>query len=221
MVFLAYDLLELAGTDFRERPMVERRTHLEALVPDQSPRLKISPTLDATSWYELSRTRERARSLGVEGLMIKRLTSSYMSGRPKGDWWKWKVVPLTIDTVMIYAQAGHGKRASLYTDYTFGVWDGDELKPVAKAYSGLNQDEIDELDRWIRRNTLERFGPVRSVKPEQVFELAFDDVQESKRHKSGLALRFPRIARWRRDKRPEEADTLEHVRELLESKRDR
>ena len=147
--------------------------------------------------------------------MLKRLDSAYGTGRKKGDWWKWKVDPLTMDAVMMYAQAGHGRRATLFTDYTFGVWHDNHLLPIAKAHSGLNNSEINKLDRWIRSNTLERFGPVRAVKPEQVFELAFEGISVSNRHKSGISLRFPRIARWRTDMRADEADTLTQVKELL------
>jgi DNA ligase-1 len=153
--------------------------------------------------------RTDARARGVEGLMLKRLSSAYQHGRKRGDWWKWKIDPLTIDAVLLYAQAGHGRRSSLYTDYTFGVWDGERLVPVAKAYSGLDDAEILALDRWIRSNTLERFGPVRSVTPLHVFELGFEAVNRSSRHKSGVAVRFPRILRWRRDKPASEADRLD------------
>jgi DNA ligase-1 len=146
--------------------------------------------------------------------MLKRHDSVYQSGRRRGDWWKWKIDPLTIDAVMIYAQAGHGRRSTLYTDYTFGVWDGDKLVPVAKAYSGLDDKEILALDRWIRANTVERFGPVRSVRGEQVFELGFEAVNRSSRHKSGIAVRFPRILRWRQDKPASEADTLAQLQAL-------
>ena len=147
--------------------------------------------------------------------MLKLSNSPYRTGRKRGAWWKWKLDPYTVDAVMIYAQAGSGKRANLFTDYTFGVWSGDKLLPLAKAYSGLDNKEIARLDRWIRSNTIERFGPVRSVRAEQVFEIAFEGINESKRNKSGVALRFPRIARWREDKPPREADTLESVKELL------
>ena len=147
--------------------------------------------------------------------MLKRLDGPYGVGRRRGGWWKWKVKPYAVDAVMIYAQAGHGRRASLNTDYTFAVWDGGVLVPFAKAYSGLTDGEIRELDAWIRRNTLEKFGPVRSVKPEQVFELAFEGIQPSPRHKSGVAVRFPRILRWRTDKKPEDADTLATLRKLM------
>jgi DNA ligase-1 len=148
--------------------------------------------------------------------MLKRLSSPYGVGRRRGDWWKWKVVPLTVDAVLIYAEPGHGRRAGLFTDYTFGVWHGDRLVPFAKAYSGLTDAEIRRVDAFVRRHTLERFGPVRTVKPELVFELAFEGIQRSPRHKSGIAVRFPRMARWRTDKRPEDADTLDTVRAMLE-----
>ena len=148
--------------------------------------------------------------------MLKRRDAPYGVGRKKGDWWKWKVDPFSVDAVMIYAQRGHGRRASLYTDYTFGVWDGADLVPIAKAYSGLTDDEIRQVDAFVRRNTTERFGPVRAVKPELVFELAFEGIQASSRHKSGIALRFPRMARWRQDKQPEDADRLETLQELLD-----
>jgi DNA ligase-1 len=147
--------------------------------------------------------------------MLKRRSSSYGVGRRRGDWWKWKVDPLTVDAVLIYAQPGSGKRAGLFTDYTFGIWEGQHLVPFAKAYSGLTDDEIRQIDRFVRRNTLEKFGPVRTVKPELVFELHFEGIQASSRHKSGIAVRFPRMARWRTDKKAEEADTIETVRGLL------
>lgn len=149
--------------------------------------------------------------------MLKRRDSIYGVGRKRGDWWKWKIDPYTIDAVLIYAQPGSGKRASLLTDYTFGVWHDGELVPIAKAYSGLSNEEIAEMDRWIRRHTVERFGPVRHVQPAHVFELGFEGIARSPRHRSGIAVRFPRMLRWRRDKPPAEADTLENVRRLLES----
>ncbi|MEZ4437337.1 MAG: ATP-dependent DNA ligase, partial [bacterium] len=160
--------------------------------------------------------REAARDRGVEGLMVKRLDSPYRTGRPRGDWWKWKLDPLTVDAVLIYAQPGSGRRATLLTDYTFGVWRGDELVPFAKAYSGLSDDEIGRLDRWLRSHTVQKFGPVRQVEPVQVFEIAFEGIRRSTRHKSGVAARFPRIARWRVDKAPGEADTLAAVEALIE-----
>ncbi len=215
VIFQAYDLLELDGTDIRSRPLEQRREALGRLLRGTDDVLRLSPMLTAGSWKELARRRDAARALGTEGLMLKRLGSPYRVGRPRGDWWKWKLDPLTIDAVMLYAQPGHGRRSNLYTDYTFGVWNGELLVPVAKAYSGLDNAEIQELDRWIRANTVERFGPVRSVRAAQVFELAFEGIGESPRHKSGLALRFPRINRWRRDLAVGEADTLEQVRALL------
>ena len=212
---LVYDLLELDGEDWRERPLHARRAALEALLEaNGDPRLTPSARLEPVDWTAAAAMRELARGRGVEGLMLKRRDSTYQSGRRRGDWWKWKVDPLTIDAVLIYAQAGHGRRSTLYTDYTFGVWDGDALVPVAKAYSGLDDAEILKLDRWIRANTLERFGPVRAVKPVHVFELGFEGVNASARHKSGVAVRFPRILRWRTDKPAAEADRLETLKGL-------
>jgi DNA ligase-1 len=179
--------------------------------------LRPSPLVEPTTWEELAAQRARSRELGVEGLMLKRLTSTYGVGRKRGDWWKWKIEPYSVDAVLLYAQPGSGKRASLLTDYTFGVWHEGTLVPFAKAYSGLSNEEIAELDRWIRRHTTERFGPVRHVQPEQVFELGFEGIAESSRHKSGIAVRFPRMLRWRKDKKVDEADTLENVRALLKS----
>jgi len=169
----------------------------------------------AATWEALGRLRDGSRERGVEGVMLKRWTSPYHTGRRRGDWWKWKIEPHTIDAVLIYAQPGSGRRASLFTDYTFGVWDGDELVPVAKAYSGLTDIEVDELDRWVRRHTTERFGPVSAVEPIHVFELGFERIARSSRHRSGVAVRFPRMLRWRRDKSAREADTLEALRALL------
>ena len=212
---LAYDLLELDAGDWRARPLYERRAALESLLqamPD--PRIAISPRVQAVDWESAAALREDARIRGVEGLMLKRLSSPYRAGRRRGDWWKWKIDPLTIDAVLLYAQSGSGRRSTLYTDYTFALWDGDALVPVAKAYSGLDDREILELDRWIRANTRERFGPVRSVEPMQVFELGFEAVNRSARHKSGIAVRFPRILRWRRDKPAAEADRLDALRAL-------
>ena len=181
-------------------------------------RLLIASTLSVPSWEALGVQREDARSLNVEGFMIKRLDSAYQSGRRKGHWWKWKVDPLTIDAVLVYAQRGSGKRASLYSDYTFAVWDEDgKLVPFAKAYSGLTDAELAKVDRWIRAHTQEKFGPVRTVEPELVMELAFEGIQLSSRHKSGIAVRFPRILRWRLDKKPGEADSLASVKNLLEA----
>jgi DNA ligase-1 len=178
-------------------------------------RLGISAPVQARSWEELAALRAGARGRRVEGLMLKRLDSAYGTGRRRGAWWKWKVDPLTVDAVLVYAQAGSGRRANLFTDYTFAVWRDDELVPVAKAYSGLTDQEILALDRWIRRHSVDRFGPVRQVRPEQVFELAFEGINASPRHKSGVALRFPRILRWRADKRAAEADRLDQLQALL------
>ncbi|HSG88734.1 MAG TPA: ATP-dependent DNA ligase [Pseudomonadales bacterium] len=215
-VFLmVYDLLEADGEDLRERPLGERRARLAALV-EGTERILVSERVAADSWDELAGIRAEARERRTEGLMLKRADSTYQVGRRRGDWFKWKLDPLTLDAVLIYAQAGHGKRSNLYTDYTFAVRDGDDLVPVAKAYSGLDNAEIAELDKWIRRHTRERFGPVRSVEAELVFELAFEGIHASKRHKSGVAVRFPRIVRWRRDKTVADADRLEDLRRLIE-----
>lgn len=216
VVLLAYDLLELDGADLRGEPLAVRRARLEVLLPIL-PTLRLSPKVEAVDWTALAAQRERARDHRAEGLMLKRLDAPYGVGRVRGPWWKWKVDPYTVDAVMIYAQAGHGRRASLFTDYTFAVWGDDgELVPFAKAYSGLSDAEIREVDHWVRRHTLERFGPVRRVEPLQVFELAFEGLQLSRRHKSGIATRFPRIARWRRDKPAAEADTLATLRALAQ-----
>ena len=177
--------------------------------------LRASPLVHADTWTSLANLRAESRARGVEGLMLKRTSASYGVGRKRGNWWKWKIDPYTIDAVLIYAQPGSGRRASLLTDYTFGVWDHGELVPIAKAYSGLSNEEIDEMDKWIRRHTRERFGPVRHVEPVHVFELGFEAIARSTRHRSGIAVRFPRMLRWRRDKKPEDADTLETVRKLL------
>ncbi len=213
--FMAYDVLELSGADLRERPLRERRALLEDLLRGRSERLPLSAAVEAPSWAGLRELREGSRDRGVEGLMLKRWTSAYQGGRRRGDWWKWKIDPYSIDAVLVYAQPGHGRRATLMTDLTFAVWDEGVLVPVAKAYSGLTDEEIDRLDRWIRQNTLERFGPVRAVKPEHVFELHFEAIAESPRHKSGIAVRFPRIARWRTDKKPADADSIDSLRALL------
>lgn len=212
---LAYDLLESGGEDLRDRPLAERRALLEALLAAHGdPRIVASPRVAAAGWTDADRLRLDARARGVEGLMLKRLGSPYRVGRRRGDWWKWKIDPLTVDAVLVYAQAGHGRRSTLYTDYTFALWDGDALVPVAKAYSGLDDREILALDQWIRANTVQRFGPVRSVRAAQVFELGFEAVNRSTRHKSGLAVRFPRILRWRHDKPAEEADRVDALHAL-------
>ena len=216
VALLAYDLLEQDGQDLRERTLEERRSRLEALVAAAaSAAVLASPLVPGDSWSELRAVREEARARQVEGLMLKRRASPYQAGRRRGDWWKWKIAPHTIDAVLIYAHPGHGRRATLFTDYTFGVWSAGELVPVAKAYSGLSDAEIHELDAWIRRHTRERFGPVRVVEPSQVFELAFEGIARSTRHKSGVAVRFPRILRRRPDKPAAEADTLDAVKALL------
>lgn len=212
---MLYDCLEEDGKDLRTFSLHERRVLLNQLANDLGPPFYVSALIPFAAWDDLKTVREKSRSEKVEGLMLKRLNSTYQVGRRRGDWWKWKVDPFSIDAVLIYAQAGHGRRANLYTDYTFAAWDNGHLVPVAKAYSGLSDAEILELDRWIRSHTLEKFGPVRSVQIEQVFELAFEGIAASTRHKSGVALRFPRILRWRHDKKPEEADTLNSMRELL------
>jgi DNA ligase 1 len=222
VIVMAYDLLEHQGMDVRTWPLEKRRVILAELVETVStncapmvPRLRLSPLVDAPSWTELTNAWTASRDRLAEGLMLKQRDSAYGVGRRRGDWWKWKVLPHTIDAVLIAAQRGSGKRASLYTDYTFGVWDNGSLVTIAKAYSGLTDAEIQEVDAFVRRNMVEKFGPVRTVKPELVFELAFEGLNLSKRHKSGIAVRFPRILRWRTDKPAAEADTLDSVRALL------
>jgi DNA ligase-1 len=214
VVLIGYDLLEFNGEDVRERPLEWRRAQLEAIAPPQSA-LVLSPVVHADSWDELRSLRLESRERKVEGFMLKRLGSPYRVGRRRGDWWKWKIDPYSVDAVLIYAQPGNGRRASLFTDYTFGVWQDGNLVPFAKAYSGLSDEEIREVDLFVRRNTIEKFGPVHAVKPELVFELAFEGIQRSSRHRSGIAVRFPRMARWRRDKRPEEADSIETIQALI------
>jgi len=212
---MAYDLLELGGEDLRARPLHERRALLEAtLAALDDPHLAASPRVEARDWSHAGAQRAQSREQGVEGLMLKRAASPYRGGRPRGDWWKWKIDPLTIDAVLVYAQAGHGRRSTLFTDYTFALWHEGALVPVAKAYSGLSDPEILALDQWIRAHTTERFGPVRAVTPAHVFELGFEGVNASTRHKSGVAVRFPRILRWRHDKPAAEADTLDALRAL-------
>lgn len=216
VVFYAFDCLQVNAVDIRDQPLRERRLALDTIVDElKHPTLRSSTLINMGSWEELLELRGESRSRGVEGLMLKRWSSVYQMGRKKGDWWKWKIDPMTLDAVMLYAQAGHGKRANLYTDYTFGLWKDDKLVPFAKAYSGLSNEEINKLDAWIRKNTLEKFGPVRSVKAQKVFEIAFEGIQLSPRHKAGIAVRFPRILRERLDKKMEEADTLATAMELL------
>jgi DNA ligase-1 len=240
---MVFDLLEDNGQDVRSEPLTLRRRRLETIVaaaqaappvpasashpapllpfddaaarPASGGGVRLSATLTAPSWPELAEARRQSRGRGVEGVMIKRLSSPYAVGRLRGDWWKWKIDPYTIDAVLIYAQPGSGKRASLLSDYTFGLWDNGELVPVAKAYSGLSNDEIAEVDRWLRRHTIERFGPVRHVEPVQVFELGFEAIARSTRHRSGVAVRFPRMLRWRKDKLAAEADTLDALKALI------
>ena len=216
-IFMAYDLLEQDGEDIRSRPQAERRARLETLLASRTGAgaIRISPLVLADDWTALTTLRNEARERGVEGFMLKHRDSAYGTGRRKGPWWKWKIAPLTIDAVLIYAQPGSGKRASLLTDYTFGLWQDDALVPVAKAYSGLSNDEIAELDKWIRAHTRERYGPVRHVEPVQVFELGFEGVAASSRHKSGVAVRFPRMLRWRQDKTAAEADTVDALKSLI------
>ena len=217
--FVAYDLLEQGGVDIRPQPLRERRVALEAVisaVPGPTP-LRLSPLLPLAKWDQLETLRAEAAQAGAEGVMLKAADSPYQAGRRRGSWWKHKREPLRLDAVLLYAQAGSGRRANLFTDYTFGLWNGaGELVSFAKAYSGLNDEEIVELDRWIRRHTTERFGPVRAVEALQVFELAFEGLQPSSRHKSGIAVRFPRIARWRKDKLAKEADSLATALALVE-----
>jgi DNA ligase-1 len=213
--FLAYDLLELRGEDLRARPLRERRSLLEHLLQECPDTFEASQLLVGYEWRELQEMRESSRARRVEGMMLKHAESMYRAGRQRGTWWKWKVDPYTFDGVLIYAEPGRGRRANLLTDYTFAVRDGEAFVPVAKAYSGLSDREITKVDRWIRQNTLERFGPVRAVQPQLVFEIAFEGIAESSRHKSGVAVRFPRIARWREDKPVAEASTLQDLRALL------
>ena len=224
VVFLAYDILEHECIDQRDRSQRERRALLtDVLAHIDDAALMLSPVVSAADWLELASLRAESRRRGVEGLMLKAKNAGYGVGRTKqeGVWWKWKIDPLSVDAVLLYAQRGHGRRASLYSDYTFGVWDVSadspdrRLVPIAKAYSGLTDDEIRQVDNIVRRNTVEKFGPVRSVTPTLVFELGFEGIAHSARHKSGIALRFPRMLRWRTDKTPADADTLASLSALL------
>ena len=220
--FVAYDLLELDGCDRREQPLRQRRQQLELLhqqwqAAGGDPRLRLSIRHDLNHWSALEPLRQQARLQRAEGVMLKALDSPYLVGRKRGFWWKHKLEPLRLDAVLLYAHAGSGKRANLYTDYSFGLWnDSGELVTFAKAYSGLDNAEIRELDRWIRSHTTDRFGPVRAVEPLQVFELAFEGIQPSRRHKCGFAVRFPRISRWRHDKPAREADSIAAALALME-----
>lgn len=214
----AYDILEFEGVDIRNKPLSNRRKILEELllsIPQSN--IFISPVVEASNWEHLAAQRELSRDINSEGIMLKKLDSFYHSGRKRGDWWKWKVNPYTVDAVMIYAQKGSGRRANFFTDYTFAVKDGENLVTIAKAYSGLTDKEIKEVNSFVNKNAIEKFGPVRTVKPELVFEIAFEGIAESKRHKAGLALRFPRILRWRKDKKVSEINTLTDLQQLLQS----
>ncbi|HEU5115317.1 MAG TPA: ATP-dependent DNA ligase, partial [Isosphaeraceae bacterium] len=217
VALIAYDLMEVGGEDVREWPLGERRAALERVVEQVGlpERFVVSPVVEAEDWGGLAELRETSRERGAEGFMLKREGSPYRVGRTRGDWWKWKVNPYSIDAVLTAAQRGSGKRASLYTDYTFSVWDDGRLVPFAKAYSGLSDEEIRRVDAFVRKNMKEKFGPVRTVAPVLVFELGFEGIQRSTRHRSGVAVRFPRILRWREDKSAEEADSLETIRALL------
>ncbi|WP_373073163.1 ATP-dependent DNA ligase [Zeaxanthinibacter enoshimensis] len=228
VILKVYDLLEWEGKDIRQLPYSQRRKLLENLLQsseiitarEQGLPLHLSEVLQLESWEAVAKAREHSREVKSEGLMLKHNHSPYLVGRKKGDWWKWKVEPLTVDAVLTYAMRGHGRRSNLFTDYTFALWDeredGErELVTFAKAYSGLTDAEFRKVDAWIKRNTLERFGPVRSVTPHHVFEIAFEGIAESSRHKSGVATRFPRILRWRKDKNIEEANTLDDLKNLI------
>lgn len=223
VAMIAFDVLEVGGEDVRGRPLHERRSILEGLIFEAgSERLRVSEVVTAKSWDEAATLRSGARQRRVEGLMLKALEREYVAGRVRGPWWKWKIEPRTFDGVLIYAEPGHGRRAGLLTDYTLAVWDGassgeGSLVPVARAYSGLTNAELAEMDAWIRAHTTERFGVVRAVAPVQVFEIAFEGIARSPRHRGGVALRFPRILRWRRDKRPQDAQTLAELSRLADA----
>jgi len=217
VILIAYDLLEVQGKDIRNQKLGLRRSKLKKLInliPNNLP-IKLSEEIESNTWRDLSLKREASRSHNAEGIMLKNRNNDYSSGRKKGVWWKWKLDPLTIEGVLIYAQAGHGRRANLYTDYTFAIWDGNQLVPFTKAYSGLKDEEFRRITSWVRKNTIQKFGPVRQVPPELVFEIAFEGIHESTRHKSGVALRFPRMLRWRHDKLAKDADKLEDLKAFL------
>jgi DNA ligase-1 len=214
--FFAYDLLEYNFEDWREKPLVQRRKKLEEIISSfEHKSIQLSEKINFDSWNELAEIRKESRNKNSEGIMLKRKDSTYKVGRKRGDWWKWKIDPLIIDCVMVYAQKGSGRRSNLYTDYTFAVKDGDELITFTKAYSGLTDKEFAQIDHFVKRNSLEKFGPVRTVKPELVFEIAFEGIAASNRHKSGVALRFPRMNRWRKDKTVDEINTLDDLKEML------
>jgi DNA ligase-1 len=225
--FIAYDLLEHNGQDIRQEPISQRQQKLleviRTLKHPEHWRLQQSQHWQLKTWDELDRQRQEARKKHAEGVMLKQRTSPYLAGRKRGSWWKYKLDPMNLDAVLLYAQAGRGRRANLFTDYTFGLWNDSEtpeLVTFAKAYSGLDNAEILELDRWIRKNTLQRFGPTRSVRPEQVFELGFEGIHPSKRHKAGVAVRFPRILRWRKDKAAQEGNCLSDAKQLMNNQRE-
>ena len=214
--FFAYDLLEYNMEDMRNLPLQERRKILEEIVlPIKNKSIQISEIINFNSWEKLGEIRTHSREMNSEGIMLKRKNSDYKVGRKRGDWWKWKIDPLTIDCVMVYAQKGSGRRSNLYTDYTFAVKDGDQLVTFTKAYSGLTDKEFAQVDNFVKRNSIEKFGPVRTVKPELVFEIAFEGIAASNRHKSGVALRFPRMSRWRKDKTVDEINTIEDLKAML------
>jgi DNA ligase-1 len=214
--FFAYDLIEFNYEDWREKSLIERRNKLEEIIlPIKNNSIRISETIDFTKWDELGELRKKSREMNSEGIMLKRKDSDYKVGRKRGDWWKWKIDPLTIDCVMVYAQKGSGRRSNLYTDYTFAVKDGDNLVTFTKAYSGLTDKEFAQVDNFVKRNSIEKFGPVRTVKPELVFEIAFEGIAASNRHKSGVALRFPRMSRWRKDKNVDEINTIDDLKAML------
>ena len=217
VVFMAYDLLEIDSVDLRAKSTSERRDILEKWLPSiETSVMRLSPIYDASrGWEAIAEVRSHSREESIEGLMLKQKTAIYSVGRKKGLWWKWKIEPYTVDAVMVYAQQGHGRRAGVFSDYTFSIWKDGELVPFCKAYSGLSDMEMKRVDKWIRANTTAKHGPVRVVQTELVFEIAFEGIQESKRHKSGIAVRFPRIHRWREDKLACDADTLEMVKSLL------
>ena len=225
IIFIAYDLLEINGRDIREIKLENRRIELEKYFSkwqnqtenNISDIIKICDLIFPKDWPDALTYKEKSRENNTEGLIIKKKTSIYSSGRKKGIWWKYKVDPMQLDAVLIYAKGGSGRRAGLYTDYSFALWKDKELIKFASAYSGLTNIEIKELDKWIRKNTIEKFGPVRSLKPEMVFEISFEKIQTSKRHKSGIAVRFPRITKWRKDKKINDADSLENAYELMKN----
>jgi len=223
VILKAYDILEWEGQDIRQLAYVERRLLLEQLfdsIKNVTPHFLLSERIQLHSWEDVAQERMRAREMKSEGLMLKRNSSPYQVGRKKGDWWKWKIEPLVIDAVLTYAMRGHGRRSNLFTDYTFALWQTNdegkkELVTFAKAYSGLTDAEFRRVDDFIKKNTLERFGPVRSVTPQLVFEIGFEGIALSKRHKSGIATRFPRILRWRHDKKIEEANSIEDIKSMI------